>query len=158
MFVKRKYDAIVIVTLAIGIFVVATIRPKLKLRPEMPAEFVAAQASWSAQKRAEEERIAGAYWECVETVIEQEYGFRRQSPLPLEPPPEFTVAADEKGPIPADPETRARYWRRLRGLWYTPGIWEKVYEWDFSWMSDPVAAGAKWLQDTARKILKYGNQ
>ena len=144
MFIRRGYDKVLIPVLAAGLFAYASIRPTFRLRTEMPPEFADAPSSGPAQKRASEERIARAYWDCVVTQIQWNYGYAYH--LPQEPPPEFIlIGRQDLGTAATDPATRARYWRKLQGVWYLPSTWTKGYEWDLYWLTNWVRSSGEWL-------------
>ncbi len=152
MFVKQWYDKIVIAAVVTLLFVYASYRPKFHMRGDMPPEFFAGTISGPAQKRAAEEKIARAYWECGVIQMQWKYGYA--SRLPEDPPPEFTVSTQEFGAAAADPALRARYWGKLREVWYRPDTWRREYEWDFHWMTSWIRPSAAWLQEKLGKFVE----
>jgi hypothetical protein len=123
---------LMVTILLITLVAAFTIHPVLQLRKDMPADFLPPREAWITPSQAEETKIAQAYWECVKTSVQPKYGLRYDLPLPPTPPPEFNVTAERADPAASSPETRARYWRRLRQVWYLESTWKTVYEWDLS--------------------------
>jgi hypothetical protein len=152
LYFRQEYDKVLIVVVVVGLFLYASLQPSFQMRADMPSEFVDAPSSQSTEKRAAEEKIARAYWDCSITVIQGKYSHGH--PLPLNPPDDFRVTRQDLGEDAADPAARARYWRRLQEVWYLPSTWRKVYEWDLSWMANPVKAAGEWLQDRFRKLIE----
>jgi len=125
-----------VVLIAVGLFAEASYSPIYRLRATMPTEFIDASSSWPVEKRAAEERIARAYWDCAVNQIQWRYGYGYR--LPQEPPSDFTATSANSGETSADPGTRARYWLMLQRVWYVPDNWTKSYQWDTRWMTDWV--------------------
>jgi hypothetical protein len=150
MFVNRNFDKLAVVLIFVGLFLYASITPVHRLRPEMPKVFGLSPSSWPAEKRAEEARVAQAYWNCVISTIQWKYGFASQ--LPADPPSEFRIDQAEVGPVAGDPATRARFWWKLKEVWYLPGTWKNGYEWDSSWVSRWPRSAAKNIQDFLGKL------
>ena len=127
-------------------------RPKYHLRGEMPSEFFpATAAAKSSAQRSLDQEIAWAYWESAQMDIQWKYPHGQT--LPVDPPPEFRVDAKALGPSASDPATRQLYWRRLQKVWYTPETWQKQYQWDMNWASDPLTSAGEWLRDETGKLL-----
>ena len=140
MFIKRGYDRILAPVLAVGFLMFVSFNTTIQVRKDMPREFVAASSSWPAQKQAAENKIAAAYWDCVVKNIQWKYGYGYT--LPQNPPDDFTVSV----PGGTDPEVRARYWQKLRSVWYLSSTWEKTHDISFEWMSNPVESANHWLK------------
>ena len=130
----QKLIIFVVLLVAAGLFAMQSVSPIYRLRPVMPPEFVDAPNSWPAEKRAEEERLARAYWDCAVNVIQWRYGYGYR--LPQDPPSDFTITS--LGEASADPVIRARYWLMLQRVWYVPDNWTKSYRWDTRWVTDWV--------------------
>ena len=130
MFIRRRFDILIIVLILAGIFCFLSYRPRSRISAQMPVEFLDVSNSENRQQRIAEEKLAKAYWDCVVNTIQWEYtyGYR----LPSSPPPEFTVT---RGDVPAgsDLAARTRYWQKLQQVWNIPTTWQKQYEWDTAW-------------------------
>jgi len=126
-------------------------RPKYHLRGDMPPEFFPTSATvQNAAKRSVDQKIAWAYWESAQMDIQWKYPHGKT--LPPEPPAEFHVDARALGQDAGDPGVRQLYWRRLQQVWYVPETWQKQYEWDWSWASDPFTAGGQWLKEQMERL------
>ena len=150
MFYRNHLDKLIYPFVALMLLALISYRPKYHLRADMPPAFFSADASLT-QKRGLEQRIASAYWESAQVDVQWKYPYSH--PLPVEPPPEFKVDVEALGPAASDPATRALYWHRLQQVWYSPEAWNKDYEWDWNWASDPLANAGAWLRDRADKLL-----
>ena len=155
MLIRRKFDKVVMVAVGVGILVYASTRPKLRLRSEMPLEFVDAPRSWPAEKREPEKTVARAYWNCAVTVIQWKYGFG--SRLPPAPPQEFRIMAPDQREGATDADARLRYWRKLQQIWYLPSYWRKDYGRNLRWLTDPLKSAAKWLRDYVERFFRPGS-
>jgi|SRR6266849_1926042 len=150
MFFRSHLDKLVYPVIAVVLLLIISYQPKHHLRADMPAGFFS-EASSPDQKRELERRIAAAYWESAQMDVQWKYPYSH--PLPPEPPPEFKIDAPALGPSASDPATRALYWHRLQQVWYLPEAWDKDYEWDWSWVTDPLTNGGQWLRDRADKLF-----
>ena len=117
---------------AAGFFIMQSLSPIYRLRPVMPADFVDAPSSSTAEKRAAEQSLARAYWDCAVNQIQWRYGYGYR--LPQDPPSDFIITS--LGESSADPLIRARYWLMLQRVWYVPDNWTKSYRWDTRWLTD----------------------
>jgi hypothetical protein len=130
----QKLITFVVLSVAAGLFAYQSFIPIYRLRPVMPPEFMDAPSSWPPEKRAAEESLARAYWDCAVNVIQWRYGYGYR--LPQDPPSDFIISS--LGEAPADPVIRARYWLMLQRVWYVPDNWTKSYRWDTRWLTDWV--------------------
>jgi hypothetical protein len=151
MFYRSHLDKLIYPVIALVLLVLICYRPKYHLSADMPPAFFSEANSASNQKRGLEQRIASAYWESAQMDVQWKYPYSH--PLPQEPPPEFKIDAPALGTAASDPATRALYWHRLQLVWYSPEAWNKDYEWDWNWASDPLANAGQWLRDRANKVL-----
>jgi hypothetical protein len=149
MFIRRKADKILFAVVAAGLFLAASIGSNFRVRTDMPREFVDRLNVPPMRDGAAEEKIARAYWDCVVARIQWKYSYQQN--LPQDPPPEFAVSVRELSGT-GDATTRARYWRKLRDVWYQPDIWTKQYDWDFKWINNPVATAGSWWQEQVRRL------
>jgi hypothetical protein len=149
-----KFGRLVIGVLLAGVLVVAyaAFQAKFHLRAEMPPEFVEDSPSWSAQKQAQEARMARAYWQCA-LAIQWQYGYGKR--LPDDPPPEFLITTQEVGTAAFDAGSRLRYWRRLQHVWYLPDSWEKTYTLDAGSLTASLRSAGDWLEQEVRRVGNF---
>ena len=116
----------------------------MKLRAEAPAQFPGTSPEWSSKRRAAEEQVAKAYWQCALQELPAKYDYGMT--LPEEPPAEFKVDPKDVpgGAVKADPAARTRYWHKVRDAWASPQAWEAT-----SLNSDWIGGT---LQETATKV------
>jgi hypothetical protein len=146
LFKRQKVDWLLVTLILVGLFLFASYQPRLRLRPDMPAEFV--DQSADASKNGEERKIAQAYWDCLVDDVQWKYGFGHS--LPVDPPAEFSLGVKDKNN--EDSATRIRYWRRAEHLWYLRSSWKKEYEWSVDWTTDWLQSGAEWLRRAFRHL------
>jgi hypothetical protein len=151
MFFRSHLDKFVYPVIAVVLLLIVSYRPKYHLRADMPAGFFSEANSAPGQKRGLEQKIAWAYWESAQMDVQWKYPYSHA--LPPDPPPEFKIDAQALGPAASDPATRALYWHRLQQVWYSPEAWNKEYEWDWNWASDPLTNAGEWLRDRADKLF-----
>ena len=151
MFFRSHLDKLVYPVIAVVLLVIISYRPTYHLRAEMPPGFFSAAKSTAGKQGGLEQRIAWAYWESAQMDVQWKYPYRH--PLPPEPPPEFRIDAQALGPAASDPASRALYWHRLQDVWYLPEAWEKEYEWNWGWASDPLTDAGQWLRDRADNLF-----
>ena len=140
-----SFTKLIIVALVAGFFTFISFHPAYQLRDEVPADFREVPGPSAPEKRAAEDKIARAYWDCVVHDIQWKYG--RGQPLPPLPPDEFRIKSQDLGNDGGDPKIRNGYWRRLQAIWYAPSIWKKDYKFDLSWMAMPF--------ELARDVVHY---
>jgi hypothetical protein len=150
MALNRKYDILAIVVMVLSIVVYASFRSEYRLREKMPTEFFD-PASVPAKRRAAEQAIAQAYWDCAVRQIQWKYGYARR--LPDEVPADFVALRDSPGT--ADPVTREHYWRRLRSTWTVSSVWEEKYELNRISLTDSLRSAGAWLERHMRAIVGY---
>ena len=138
LFKRQKFDWLLVVFVAVGLFLYASYQPRFRLRPDVPPDFVDTPVNGSWQRPSAEEKIARAYWTCLVEDIQWEYGYGHT--LPIDPPPDFT-AMEGSGMTSEDAANRIRYWHRAQPVWYLPTTWKKDYEWDFNWTTDWIQHG-----------------
>ncbi len=152
MAVYRRYDIVAILVAVLGIVAYASFSVEFRLRPGMPVEFFD-PSQVAPAKRAAEEKLARAYWQCAVKQIQWKYGYAHR--LPEEPPVEFSVAAADAGSGAHDSAARARYWQRLRAAWEVPALWEEQYEWNAISFKDSLHSAGQWLELHMRRIVGY---
>lgn len=146
MFFRHHTDKLIYPLAAAALLMFVSYRPEYHLNPEMPKGFFRSSDFDSPQKQAQEKKIAAAYWDSAQMNIQ--WKFTHGHPLPADVAAEFNIDAKKFGPGASDPATRLLYWRRLQEVWAMPEAWKKQYEWDWSWVSDPLASGAEWMRDS----------
>ena len=149
LFKKQKFDWIMVVLLAFGLFLYASYQPRFRLRPVMPAEFIDEPLSRASHNPSLEAGIASAYWSCLATTIQWQYSYGHA--LPADPPADFTVMP-ASGVVAEDTATRMRYWRRAQHVWYLPTAWQKEYEWNFNWTTDWIQSGGDVLHHLFERL------
>lgn len=149
MFYRRHVDKLLIPIILGLLFVVASYRGKNHLRSEMPAAFFAENRGSS--QSAIQRQIAGAYWNAARSQVQWRYAYGQV--LPADPPPEFQIKDPSLGVGAEDPAVRMLYWHRLQEVWYLPEAWKKDYEWDVTWVGDPLTSAANWIKEETRRIF-----
>lgn len=146
MAVRRKYDIVIIIGLVLAAVAYGASRTEYRLQPDMPREFFDS-STVPPTKRAMEQKIAAAYWNCAVKEVQWKYGY--SSRLPEEPLPEFSVSVNEIGPAARDESIRRRYWSQLRTIWNLSSAWKTEYQWSsVSFRQSLHAAGDWWGQVT----------
>jgi len=130
-------------------FLILSIRPVMRLRADLPAQFSEGPPGPNATQAATEERLARAYWDSAVQYVQLKYEYGTN--LPDEPVPEFKAegTAARRGNLNSDSDTRHLYWRRLRQAWVLPQTWQKAYVWDTGWMD----AALRTLQRAGRRLV-----
>jgi hypothetical protein len=154
VFYHRVISRLVLLAVPTALFAYASSRPVTRLRPDMPARFVDAPRHASAQQRAAEQGVAQAYWDCAVTLMQWQYTYGSQ--LPNKPPDDFQADTAEAVSWKADPESRLRYWRRLRKLWNSPDAWTTWREWSMRWLTDPLSDGVEAIREYFRNLIQTG--
>lgn len=150
MFFRHHTDKLLIPFLLVIVLFVTSYRAKYHLRSEMPVAFF--EQDRESRKPSLDQKIAWAYWESALMNVQWKYPYSH--PLPVDPPAEFQVNAKALGPTASEPATRMLYWHHLQRVWYSPETWQKDYGWDFSWLGNPIAAGADWLRNAADRLFR----
>ena len=151
MLFSKKTVTLIFIATVLGLVVFASFQPTLRLKHEMPKMFMDDISSWSPQKRAQEEKMARAYWQCALNSVQWNYGYGHR--LPDDPPPEFLVTAKEVGTAASDTGSRLRYWRNLERVWYHPNTWERTYGFDLNSVSASLQAAGTRLELFLRRII-----
>ena len=110
-------------------------RPVLRLRADPPSGFLEANSGWNAKRRAVEEQLARAYWDCAVRQIQVTY--HKSMDLPDEPAAQFKLDSETFSRIVGDVDvgaSRNRYWQRLREVWRQPQAWKKSDELNLDWI------------------------
>jgi hypothetical protein len=150
MAVRRKFDIIVVIGLVLAVVAYGASRSEFRLRPDMPVEFFDG-SRLPPVKRASEEKIAKAYWDCAVKQVQWKYGYA--SRLPDDPPPEFSVSASEIGPIAKDEAVRRHYWQQLRATWNISSAWKNQFEWSSVSFRQSLRAAMEWWGRETRELM-----
>jgi hypothetical protein len=150
MFFRRNTDKLVIPLIFLAVLGFLSYRPKYHLRTEMPPRFFPEETA--SGKPSLDQKIAWAYWESAQMNVQWKYGYG--IPLPPDPPQEFQIQAKALGPGASDPTMRLLYWHRLRQVWGLPETWQKDYQFDLSWASNPVTTVFDWIRIHTTRLLR----
>ena len=150
MAVRRKFDIIIVIGLVVGAIAYGASRSEFRLRPDMPVEFFDG-SRLPTTKRASEEKIAKAYWNCAVKQVQWKYGYA--SRLPDDPPPEFSVTASEIGPVANDDAVRRHYWRQLHAVWNVSSAWKTQYEWSSISFRQSLRSAGDWWGQLTRNMM-----
>lgn len=151
MLYNRRVDQILILVIPLALFVYISTKPHLRLRADMPPQFVDSLPSASPKQREEEERLARGYWDCALAFVQWTYMYG--SPLPKDPPNEFRITSDSSsGPEPAS-SSRLRYWRRLREVWLMPSSWKATREWSTQWVTGSFKEAVAWIEGHFQNLV-----
>ncbi len=143
MLYKRKIDRLLIVVVPVGLFIYMSTRPHVRLRADMPPEFVDIQTPATQKQRAAEEKLAKGYWSLALTVIQWKYTYG--SPLPDSPPEEFRVRVQPAQGSGTSDSSQARYWHKLQKVWLQPSSWVTSRDWSTDWLTGSITDGVNWL-------------
>jgi hypothetical protein len=128
--------AVIIIIMALGVL---TITPKVELKANPPAGFVALRTTAGTPKTA----VANGYWDVAAHVIQWKYN--RGSALPEQVPAEFSLPNDiGKTNNIEDRAARVAYWEKLREEWLRPESWRTFYSIDLDWIT--TGAQTLWRQ------------
>lgn len=150
MAVRRKYDIVIIIGLVLAAVAYGASRTEYRLQPDMPREFFD-RSTVPQAKRATEQKIAAAYWNCAVKEIQWKYGY--SSRLPQEPLPEFSVNTNEVGPAANDETIRRHYWSQLRTVWNLSSAWKVEYQWSSISFHQSLRAAGDWWGQVTRDFM-----
>jgi hypothetical protein len=154
MLYNRKIDRLLILIVPAALFVYASTRSHVRLRANMPQQFVDIPASAGPKQREAEERLAREYWSCVVTVIQWKYTYG--SVLPDAPPEEFRLNIQPAPGSEPVASSRVRYWHRLQQVWLSPSSWATSREWSTDWLTEPIKRGGTWIGNYFKNLLPQG--
>ena len=147
-------DRLLILIVPAALFVYLSTRPHVRLRADMPPQFVDIPASAGPKQREAEERLAREYWSCALTVIQWKYTYGAR--LPDSPPEQFqpsTQLAHGSEPVSS---SRVRYWHRLQGVWLQPSSWVTSQTWSTDWLTTSIAKTLNWFDNYLRDWIRRG--
>ncbi len=136
-----------VVLVPAALLLYGTSHPVNRLRTDMPASFVDVPASVTQARRDTAAKVAQAYWNVAVNTIQWQYEFG--SSLPADPPDNFQIDLKLFG---ARPDSRSRYWARLRQVWSSPESWRTRLEWSSSRLTRPASQAEQWISDYLRDI------
>ena len=148
--VRRKFDIPAIVGLVLLLVSIASFRSEFRLQAEMPVEFFDGK-HMESKRRASEERVARAYWNCAVEQVQWKYGYAHR--LPDDPPGEFALSAALWGPIANDEVVRRYYWRKLQATWIVTNMWKSQWSLSFVAFRESLRTGGDWWKELVRSIV-----
>jgi hypothetical protein len=152
MAARRKLDIIVVIGLVLAVVAYGASRSQFRLRPDMPVEFFDG-SRLPPVKRALEEKIARAYWDCAVKQVQWKYGYA--SRLPDDPPPEFSISASEIGQVAKDEAVRRHYWQQLRVNWNISSAWKSQFEWSSVSFRQSLREAMEWWGRVTRDFMDW---
>jgi len=147
---RRRHDVAWIIALVFAAVAFASFRSEFRLQSDMPVEFFDSKRV-PRERRASEEKIARAYWDCAVKQVQWKYGYAHR--LPDDPPAEFSVSATEIGPAANDEAVRRLYWQKLRTTWNVSSVWKTQWEWSFVAFRQSLRTGADLWKELVRSII-----
>lgn len=136
-----------IVLLPAALLLYGTSHPVNRLRTDMPASFVDVPAHVTPARRAAAASVSQAHWNVAVNTTQWQYQFG--SSLPVDPPESFQIDLKLFG---AQPDSRSRYWAKLRQVWSSPEIWRTHLEWSSSRITRPASQVEQWISDYLRDV------
>ena len=134
---------LLVVLLLAGLFILESIRPVMRLRPDPPPAVVGARLNSNAAENQAQDRMAQACWDYAIQSLQNRYPYGQ--PLPARPP----LASNQS--VGNAPEISVLCWPRLRIAWAQPESWVQKYEWDTDWVTDPNGP----FQQTVHNITNF---
>lgn len=113
-----------------------SMRSRMELVPAPPDEFFEVRPEWNAQRRDAEAHLARAYWDRAVATIQWKYPYGFS--LPEKPPTEFQIdvrALSHTAKLA--PQSKERYWQRLRKVWGLRQSWRETRVWNTDWLTRP---------------------
>jgi len=150
MALRRKYDIVIIVSFALAALAYASFSSEFRLQADMPVEFFDG-SHLAPAKRAWEEKIAKAYWDCAVKQVQWKFGYA--SRLPDDPPLEFGVSSSDFGPVAKDEAVRRHYWLQLRATWHVSAAWKTEYLWSSVSFRQSLRSAGDWWSQQVRDIF-----
>ena len=150
MALRRKYDIVIIVSFALAALAYASFSSEFRLQADMPVEFFDG-SHLAPAKRAREEKIAKAYWDCAVKQVQWKYGYA--SRLPDDPPPEFGISSSDVGSVAKDEAVRRHYWLQLRATWHVSAAWKTEYLWSSVSFRQSLRSAGDWWSQQVRDIF-----
>jgi hypothetical protein len=140
---SRKWPYVVAIVLLV--FVVMSLRPVHRLRPNAPQSFL--QATVAGDISAD--RWGGAYWQVARNIC---WKFPYGEALPEDPPAEFRISEEHSVSPSAAAHLRTVYWNQLRTAWSSPEAWSTTYELNFHWIPEVIERFLTWTVDTFHEV------
>ena len=151
MLYNRKFDRALILIVPAALFVYMSARPHVRLRAEMPAEFVDVQTSADPARQDVEQKLAQQYWNCALALIQWKYTYG--TPLPDIPPEEFRIKSTATPGSESAASVRLRYWNRLRKVWLLPSAWTTTRAWSTDWLTNSLKHGLERVEDFFKDLF-----
>jgi len=147
---RGKHDIAFIVAIVLCALIFASLRTEFRLKSDMPVLFFD-PSHLPPAKRAAEETIARAYWNCAVNEIQWRYAYG--SRLPEEPPREFVISVQQAGAAARDDAMRHLAWQSLRQVWNDSDVWNTHYELSFVSLRTAFHSAGDWWENTFRHII-----
>jgi len=113
-----------------------SMRSRTELGPTPPSEFFEVRPEWNSERRDVEAHLARAYWDCAVVNLQWKYPYGFS--LPEKPPPEFQIDVRALSHVKkVAPQSRERYWQRLRKVWGLRQSWREIRVWKTDWLTRP---------------------
>lgn len=148
---RRKYDIAIIIGIVLVLLSVASFRSEFRLQSDMPTQFFDG-THVPREKRASQEKIAKAYWNCAVKEVQWKYGYAHR--LPEQPPEEFALSPEEVGPGASDAGLRLYYWQKLRSVWNISSVWKNQWEFSFFTFRQSLRTGGDWWKELVRSLVE----
>ncbi len=127
---RRKSHTWLYVLLAItGFFVVGSIHPVMRLRPDPPPSVVGASLNPGGTSDESQMRMARACWDYAIASVQDLYPYG--GTLPRNPPSALKGKSGKASAI------SVLCWPRLRNAWTRPESWVRTYKWSTDWFTNP---------------------
>ncbi len=135
-----RFGLWLLVLLPVTVIFALCYRPVMRLKPQPPPGFVETKPEWNATRQSAEDRAAQAYWQLAINIVQWRFGFGTE--LPAEPIQEFRLDPKDfpRSTIAAAPDTRRRYWNKLRTTWPQPDAWTETYVWNTDWLRESLSS------------------
>lgn len=136
---RIRFGVWLLLFLPVAVIFALCYRPVLRLKAQPPPGFTETKPEWNATRQAAEDRAAQAYWQLAINIVQWRFGFGTD--LPAHPIDEFRLDPKDfpRSTVAAAPETRARYWNKLRTVWPQSTSWSEVYVWNTDWLRETLS-------------------
>lgn len=124
----------------VGFFVIESMRPVMRLRPDPPQSVVGPTGNLNKAELRAQTHTAKACWNYAIQSLQGAYP--NGESLPLRPPHASGKSATALSVV---------CWPRLRVAWTQRDSWEEKYEWDTSWLTNSNSS----FQKTVRNVMDY---
>jgi hypothetical protein len=141
------------------LFIYRSTRPVLRLSADPPPSFYDYNRTWNKEERQHQKRVAQAYWQVAVQRIQTYYS--PASPLPEDPPPQFTIGEAARSLEAGVAASRVHYWYRLREVWRQKDSWVVSYGWNTDWVESTLNSLPndipRWVKEIFRGVETFFN-